>query len=107
MGAEIVVEWTRDLGEGRSFMMARGANRYRGFLMNGSPAPGKAASRPLGSCRGIPAFHGTGSTTADAVDDFIARLQDYAAFSDAYWQSIDAKLRRLERLVDQIVQGRA
>ena len=91
MAAEITVEWTRDLGDGRLLVMARDAQGY-GARLTG--------------------FYGSGSTQEAALDDLLRRMQAHNEASAAFSQSLDPggeldkKLQQIRQIVDQIVDQR-
>ena len=91
VAADVQIEWTRDLGEGRLLVMERTSAGHRVSLSG---------------------FRGVGSTQELALNDLLARMRDYCAASVAFGQSLapggrlHEKLVQLGQLVDQITQGR-
>ena len=90
MAADVQIEWTRDLGEGRLLVMERTSAGHRVSLSG---------------------FRGVGSTQEITLDDLLARMRDYHAVSADFERSLapgghlHEKLEQLGQLVDQITQG--
>jgi len=92
MGADVVVEWTRDLGDGRLLVMQRVVAGYQALLVG---------------------FRGVGPTQDSALDDLLARIQDYNTASDDLARSLapggqlHEKMQQIKQLAGQIARGQS
>lgn len=87
MAADFSVEWTRDLGDGRTLVMERVAIGYRALLVG---------------------FRGVGSTQEIALDDLLVRMRDYSDASADFSRALasggelNEKLQQIRQLVDVV-----
>jgi hypothetical protein len=92
VGAELAVQWTRDLGEGRLLVMECVAEDFRASLAG---------------------FRGVGSTQKAALDDLLKRVQEYGTSSHDFARSmapggrLHARLRAIKHRIDPLVREKA
>jgi hypothetical protein len=88
VAADIPIEWTRDLGDGRILAMARATGGYQASLSG---------------------FCGFGSTQEKALDALLGHMRDYVDAADDFARALelggtlDTKLQQIRQLVDQKV----
>jgi len=94
VAADVQIEWTHDLGEGRLLVMERASVGHRAYRAS------------------LAGFRGVGSTQELALNDLLARMRDYCSAAADFEGSLlpggrlHEKLVQIGQLVDQITQGR-